>query len=157
MSTRAWNASGADRPPACDVSCDLDVTSTHEVRRLVRGLLPARSGIVADDAALVADELISNAHRHGSGPRACRLSLLDDGRCLRIEVDDTASAQPRLRTPDQFGGRGMILVDRLASSWGVWNHPDHKTVWADLALDGAGSSGHARHLAVAPPDSGEDQ
>ncbi len=45
----------------------------------------------------------------------------------------------------------MVLVDRLASSWGVENFADHKTVWAEMVLDGAGSSGHARHLGVVPP------
>jgi hypothetical protein len=44
----------------------------------------------------------------------------------------------------------LILVDGLSSSWGVRPDAGHKTVWAELALDGAGSSGHARHMAVAP-------
>lgn len=105
---------------------------------------------MVDDAVLVADELISNAHRHGRAPRRCRLALIDQGRCVRIEVDDTSARQPRMRIPDRSGGRGLMLVDRLASSWGVCNHADHKTVWAELALDRAGSSGHARHLTVAP-------
>jgi Histidine kinase-like ATPase domain len=132
------------------VSSDLDATSTREVRGLVRDLLHGRDGIMVDDAVLVVDELVSNAHRHGRAARRCRLSLIDEGRCVRVEVDDTSPAQPRLRTPDRSGGRGLVLVDRLASSWGVRNQADHKTVWAELALDRAGSSGHARHLNVAP-------
>jgi hypothetical protein len=56
-----------------------------------------------------------------------------------------------MRTPDRSGGRGLVLVDRLASSWGVQHHADHKTVWAEVALDRtSSSSGPARHLSVAP-------
>jgi hypothetical protein len=132
------------------VTCDLDATSAREVRGLVRELLSGRDGILVDDAVLVVDELASNAHVHARGPRSCRLILIDQDRCVRIEVDDASPAQPRLRNPDRTGGRGLVLVDRLASSWGVRNHGAHKTVWAELALDRAGSSGHARHLNVAP-------
>lgn len=113
-------------------------------------MLADRDGIVVDDAVLVTDELVSNAHQHAQGPRTCRLALVGHGRCLRVEVDDSSFAQPRIRPPDSTGGRGLVLVDRLASSWGVENYADHKTVWAEMVLDGAGSSGHARHLAVAP-------
>ena len=87
--------------------------------------------------------------RTGTAPRVCRFGFLDQGRCLRIEVDDTAPEQPRIRTPDRTGGRGLVLVDRLASSWGVQHHAQHKTVWAELQLDQPGSSGHARHLKTA--------
>jgi hypothetical protein len=133
------------------VRCDLDATPTREVRRQIRELMAGRDGILVDDAVLVADELISNAHRHGRGPRSCRLVLIDQNRCVRVEVDDTSSEQPRLRTPDRTGGRGLVLVDRLATAWGVRNHADHKTVWAEVALDRAGGGGHARHLTMAPP------
>jgi two-component sensor histidine kinase len=147
MATRAWSSTGAE-PFPLGVSCDLDATSTKDVRRRVRALLGDREDVVVQDAVLVADELISNAHRHGVGPRACRVAVLYQGRRLRIEVDDAAPALPRIRTPDRFGGRGLVLVGRLATAWGVQMHAHHKTVWAEL-LDHAGS-GQARHLAVAP-------
>lgn len=132
-----------------DVVCDLDTTPTRHIRRAVRDLLADRDGVMVDDAALVLDELVSNAHVHGAAPRVCRIGLLDQGHRLRFEVDDTATEMPRMRTPDRNGGRGLVLVDRLSSSWGVQTEADHKSVWAELALDSAGSSGHARHMAVA--------
>lgn len=149
MPTHESGTGSAEPNPPPDVECDLDTTPVREVRRRVRGLLTGLGGIRVEDAVLVADELIANAHQHGSAPRTCRLTYR--GRRLRIEVDDASPRQPRMRTPDRTGGRGMILIDRLASSWGVQNHPDHKTVWAELALDGPGSSGNAPHLAVPPP------
>ncbi|MGC7102855.1 ATP-binding protein [Amycolatopsis lurida] len=129
--------------------CDLDVTANWEVRQQVRELLSHTAGLLEEDAVLVTEELISNAHCHGTAPRRCRIGLLDDGRCLRIEVEDAAPDQPKIRTPDRTGGRGLVMVDRLASSWGVHNYPHHKTVWAELTLDQPGSSGHAPHLAPA--------
>ncbi|WP_153031053.1 ATP-binding protein [Amycolatopsis sp. YIM 10] len=141
--------SSEERGEPLEVARDLDATANWEVRQQVRELLAPVGGLLEEDAVLVTEELISNAHRHGTAPRRCRLGLLDDGRRLRIEVEDTAPEQPKIRTPDRTGGRGLVLVDRLASSWGVHNHRHHKTVWAELSLDQPGTSGHARHLAPA--------
>ncbi|WP_133849366.1 ATP-binding protein [Labedaea rhizosphaerae] len=156
MATQAEDAADGEPAPA-DVSCDLDATPTREVRSLMRGLLAGRDGVMVDDALLVADELISNAHQHASGPRVCRLALLDQGRRLRVEVDDGSRTLPQARTPDCDGGRGLLLVSQLASEWGVRRYRDHKTVWAELGLDGAGTSGHARHMATAPAERQADQ
>lgn len=153
--THRQTAQRTGRASGRGVSCELDSMPSREVRRLMRELLTGSEGIVVDDAVLVADELVSNAHRHGRAPRRCRLTLVDGGRSVRIEVDDASPAQPRLRTPDRSGGRGLILVDRLSTSWGVLNHahpnhPTHKTVWAELAMGEAGNSGNVRHVAVGP-------
>jgi hypothetical protein len=137
-------------PTQPGVHCELDDASPGNVRDRVRAMLADRSGIVVDDAVLVADELVSNALRHGQAPRSCRLTMLHRGRRLRIEVEDASPQMPKIRTPDHTGGRGLILVDRLATSWGFDPHGDSKTVWAELVLDTPGSSGHARHLAPAP-------
>ncbi|MFL6124999.1 ATP-binding protein [Actinophytocola sp.] len=151
MSARpASPADDGERRPAgtspTNVTCALDKTPNSHVRDLVRDLLAGRSGVMVEDAVLVADELVSNAHQHGDAPRHCRLVLLDNGSRLRIEVDDSSPHPPRARTPDSSGGRGLILVDRLSSRWGVQRHAHHKTVWAELALDRPGSSGHAPHM-----------
>jgi anti-sigma regulatory factor (Ser/Thr protein kinase) len=136
-----------DRNPTT-VACDLDKTPNSTVRDVVRTLLTGRSGLMVEDAVLVTDELVSNAHRHGGSPGHCRFALLDNGGYLRIEVDDASQDPPRIRPADSSGGRGLVLVDRLASHWGVQHHAHHKTVWAELALDRPGSSGHARHMAT---------
>ncbi|WP_410657961.1 ATP-binding protein [Amycolatopsis sp. lyj-112] len=120
---------------AATVTYDLDKTATRDIRQAVRQELAGYRGPTVDDAVLVADEMISNAHRHGDGPRACRLELGHHGGYLRIEVDDTSPRQPVLRTPSGSGGRGLLLIDRISSIWGVDNHTGHKTTWAELALD----------------------
>lgn len=137
-------------PEKPGVHCDVQGTSTKNVRTGVRAVLTGRSGIVVDDSVVVAEELVANALLHGQAPRSCRLMLVHHGRHLRIEVDDTSPQMPKIRTPDHTGGRGLILVDRLATRWGVNAHGNHKTVWAELDLDTPGNSGHAPHLAPAP-------
>jgi len=148
MPGQPWRVSSS-LPNPIHASCSLDDVPTKNVRQLVRDLLTGHAGITVDDAVLVTDELVTNARRHGEAPRICRLSLIDHGRCLRIEVDDASSREPRIRTPDHTGGRGLILVDRLASRWGFDHEDNHKTVWAELDLDTPGSSGHAPHLTAA--------
>jgi hypothetical protein len=121
MAPQAWRAADRDpNPPG--VSCDLDKALPRDVRRLVLGFLANQEGQPVDDAVLVADELVCNAQRHGSPDPV------------------------RQRTPDRYGGRGLLLVDQMATAWGVRRYPDHKTVWAELALDSGGRSTHARHL-----------
>jgi two-component sensor histidine kinase len=130
------------------LTCDLDITSIRRVRELVRGLLDERLGVLRDDAVLVADELVSNAIQHGRGPRSCRLTLIGDGQGLRTEVTDSGPGEPHLRTPDSSGGRGLVLVDRLANSWGVEWFRGRKTVWAEL-LTGTRKR-PASHLTIVP-------
>jgi hypothetical protein len=130
------------------VTLSIEAMTLSAARRKVRTLLADQSDILVEDAVQVADELVSNAYRHGQPPRVVRF-VLDRDRCwLRIEVDDTAPEQPVLRAPDRTGGLGMLLVHRLASSWGVHRHERHKTVWAQLELVSRGTSGHAAHLAM---------
>lgn len=138
----------AQRPePRRGVTCELDDTPTSALRRQVREVLAGHSGLLVDDAVLVVDELASNAQRHGLAPRVCRLTLLNGGRVLRVEVDDAAARHPRIRPPDHSGGNGLLLVDRLTTGWGVHQYAGHKTVWAELDLDQHGN-GRAPHLRV---------
>ncbi|GAA1672171.1 ATP-binding protein [Fodinicola feengrottensis] len=116
----------------------VDGDSLELVRRSVRELMAGYVGIAIDDAVLVAYELVSNALRHGLPPCACRLIAVDESRSLRIEVDDASADTPRVRTPDLSGGRGLFIVNQLASSWGVICQDAHKTVWAEMNLSHSG-------------------
>ncbi|MGF6886008.1 hypothetical protein ABIA39_007479 [Nocardia sp. GAS34] len=85
----------------------------------------------------VFDELASNARRHGQAPRLCRVTLCADRPRVRIEVDAIGPGDPQLRTPDATGGRGMMLIDRLSTTWACTRHHGRKTVWAEVPLEPA--------------------
>jgi anti-anti-sigma factor len=97
----------------------------------------ARAGVeeLVDRAMLVASELVTNAVVHTHGPLRLRLELVA-GR-LRLAVADQS---PRLLglaadpdDPEAEGGRGLVVVDQLASSWGVQHPPEGgKVIWCVL-------------------------
>ncbi|MFF6779184.1 ATP-binding protein [Streptomyces sp. NPDC012637] len=100
----------------------------------------------AEAAALVVAELAANAVTHGrvSG-RGFRLTLTvtdadADAGTLRIEVTDPRGERALppgspTATPLAESGRGLLLVDALATRWGTAPYPPSgKTVWACLPL-----------------------
>jgi hypothetical protein len=82
-------------------------------------------------AALVVEELVSNARRHGCLPCVLRLSLDHTRRYLLVFVEDSA--------PDDGGvwpiGAGLVLVEGLTADWAVEARLRGKTVWAEIALN----------------------
>jgi serine phosphatase RsbU (regulator of sigma subunit) len=98
-----------------------------------------------DDAVLVAGELLANAKQHGIAPVA--VCVRGDLEALRVEVRDGSSRVPvrAARSTSNMTGRGMALVEAVASRWGVERVPGRgKTVWAEFAGDRAPVSEH-RH------------
>lgn len=107
----------------CDASC------LPELRQWLRTNLPADDD-VGIDAELVCTELVTNAIEHGRGAAEVRIHVQDDQ--VRIEVDDhNTAALPAMRTPtpDDYRGRGLTVIDAIAT-WGTMQHPTGKTVWA---------------------------
>jgi two-component sensor histidine kinase len=83
---------------------------------------------------LLLSETVTNAIRHAPGSLHIRLQLV--GQRLLAAVDDESPWPPRQRKPDESGGRGMELLQRLSKRWGVQQHPgDGKTVWFELHDD----------------------
>ncbi|MGQ0778763.1 MAG: ATP-binding protein [Pseudonocardiales bacterium] len=87
-------------------------------------------------AKLVVSELVDNVVRHAH--TAAVLTLEQGDRGLRIAVRDGApggllSGPSQGNTGARRPGRGLELVARLATSWGIEMHPVGKTVWAQIA------------------------
>ncbi|WP_159846470.1 ATP-binding protein [Nocardia sp. CY41] len=127
-----------ERADGTVVEWDLEVVSLGQLRAAVRRLLAPLARIGVEDAVQLCDELACNAVVHARAPRGCRLMVVDRGGWLRVEVDDASPAPARIRRPDHTGGRGLILVDQLATRWGVDYHGPGKTVWAELGTRGRG-------------------
>ncbi|MFY1672190.1 ATP-binding protein [Plantactinospora sp. WMMB334] len=102
---------------------------------------------IADDAQLVASELVANAVEHAG--TEIDLTLCHHGQRLRIAVADRHPGVPALPRRDPAGisddphqplavrGRGLAMVTRSANSWGVLHGSDGKIVWASLAAQPA--------------------
>lgn len=84
------------------------------------------------DAELLVSELVTNAVLHARS--ATRVTLERKGRTLRISVYDDSPVQPRPRDygPEAVTGRGLLLVQRIAKSWGVDLDGAGKSVWFEL-------------------------
>lgn len=107
-------------------------------RRFVRQLLAAWSipDESAGDVEIAVSELVTNAARASEEPFELALVRSTDG--LRIEVSDSSHQQPRLVVDEDdeqhTEGRGLQLVDALASRWGVQINNSGKTVWCEFDL-----------------------
>ena len=96
---------------------------------------PASLATTAADAGLVTSELASNAVRHAATPFEVLVDLA--GGRVRIEVRDGSERLPRQEGPNGSTGRGLVVVDRLASAWGSAPSGRGKVVWAELPVGGA--------------------
>jgi anti-sigma regulatory factor (Ser/Thr protein kinase) len=88
-----------------------------------------------DKARLLTSELVTNAVVHGHGEIVLRAEL-DDHRVL-VEVIDGGGGfehRARLRDMEDLGGRGLAIVDKEASRWGIHEGTNH--VWFELELPG---------------------
>ncbi|HWE56316.1 MAG TPA: SpoIIE family protein phosphatase [Acidimicrobiales bacterium] len=92
---------------------------------------------VVDDAALLVTELVSNATRHSD--ENIELRMARNGSTLRFGVYDESHRMPVPSTPDQSAssGRGLKLVNALATAWGVDMEDRGKVVWFELDLTGS--------------------
>lgn len=126
-------------------------TSSPRGARLARRLAVRRMGEwgwppASDTSCIVAllvGELAANAVHHGLVPgRDFHLHLGFDARTrlIRIELSDASPDRPPTSplplSPDDESGRGLLLVDILATRWGaVPRVPIGKTVWAEVTAD----------------------
>lgn len=109
--------------------------SVSEAREWARGLLGERvAAPVLDDVALPLSEAVTNAVAHSDSGRAMggrvTVRMACDASGVRVEVRDggSATSAPAMRVPetDDDGGRGLWLVDLLATAWGARRDPDRR-------------------------------
>jgi anti-sigma regulatory factor (Ser/Thr protein kinase) len=111
-------------------------TSVGAARRFVVSQLAEREITdpeLLDGAALIVSELVTNALQAGSPDVGLTLHHLDG--VVRVDVADTAPGRPvkRPMDPTSTHGRGLHLVEQLASGWGYERAGPGKYVWATMA------------------------
>jgi len=93
---------------------------------------------IADTTELVVSEIVTNAVRATSDLRGSslttpviRLWLASDLCSILIRVWDASSQMPTRQDarPDDESGRGLMLVECLASEWGAYQEKYGKVVW----------------------------
>ncbi|WP_434595066.1 ATP-binding protein [Streptomyces sp. A5-4] len=130
------------QPGSCTRQFAIQLSATRRGARLARLLAVEELrtwGLPLETAAHVIAELAANAALHGHLPgRDFRLTLTVLGDVLRIEVIDPRGdrlPEPVHASEDTESGRGLLLVETLASRWGVIEGPAPcKTVWAEIDL-----------------------
>lgn len=90
------------------------------------------------DTLLLATELVTNAVLHGAPPITMTIEVTGSPPVVRISVTDCNQRAPQLRSSDRgaIAGRGLSVVDALASRWGVQRLPTGgKTIWFEVQTD----------------------
>ncbi|MGC5000052.1 ATP-binding protein [Streptomyces sp. DT195] len=118
-------------------------TSVRRARRAVaEALSPDLWSHLGDNLGLLASELVTNAIRYGARPEDDDLVELvlwaaDGHYWLAVSDPGTGTHKPALAHPhaDSETGRGLLLVDHLATAWTVRPRPIRGTsVIAGLPL-----------------------
>jgi hypothetical protein len=73
-----------------------------------------------------------------AAPREFRLRLRRGAASVWVEVFDPDLRLPRIRTAGETdeGGRGLYLVEQLATRWGSRPTPEGKAVWFEMPRSG---------------------
>jgi anti-sigma regulatory factor (Ser/Thr protein kinase) len=108
-------------------------TARAHIRRVGQGWSDAS----ITDALLATSELVTNAVRHGHGDVG--LTVRGAQSAVRVEVTDRNPRLPPMPVgwPEAHsgeGGRGLLIVGRIADDWGAEAGPGGKTVWFHLRL-----------------------
>ena len=115
---------------------------------------------LADECPLLVSEVVTNAVLAGTKSITFFMSL-DDDLFVEVQVQDDAANIPAKRTPAvaDESGRGLMIVESLASDWGVYASEAGKVVWfrmtvkaeaiAHLLVPGPATAGEAAALEVA--------
>lgn len=119
-------------PGTIDLVLDATPRSISTARHAVLQLLdPLQVPVeVAEDVMLLVSELVTNAVVH-AGTAVHVSACAEVGRILVAVGDDDPHHAPRRseRGAMATSGRGMRLVELLASSWGVEMRDSSKSVW----------------------------
>jgi anti-sigma regulatory factor (Ser/Thr protein kinase) len=141
------NSRAENQRPLPDVRIETQFPSTETSPALARAFL--RSALqtwqldgFGEVTELLTDELVSNVVLHVDAPITLRAICQPER--IRVEVDDPSTEPPRLMHPDRdtTRGRGILLIDSLATDWGTDVHDDGKTVWFEIDVTTATDEVH---------------
>jgi anti-sigma regulatory factor (Ser/Thr protein kinase) len=105
-----------------------------EARQFVRQA--AAGHPAAEDAVLLAAELIANSMVHALDATTVTITVAVSAAFVRVDVrDDGALGIPHMRPgdPEAEDGRGFRLVNQIARRWGFTREPGGSCCWVEIA------------------------
>ncbi len=126
-----------------------DPSAARQARQFVASVLQEWSvdEDTVDNAELCVSELVTNAVIH-SGTTSS-VTVQADREYVLVIVQDRggrgAVRRPEELDPESVSGRGLTLVDALASAWSAEHSTDGTTVWFELALARSEADSDAEH------------
>lgn len=125
-----------DAAQTAAVDLPLDTAAPAAGRHMVREILRAwqvTQEYTVEACLIAVSELVTNAVVHGGGQ--VRLEAEKREAVIRLAVSDGGSVLPGRRDsgPLDTKGRGIALIEALATAWGVEEAADGgKSVWVDV-------------------------
>ena len=107
--------------------------SVPQARRFVAAQLTDLAPETVDVARLLVSEIVTNAVLHAR--TKLTLTLERDDSTVRVKIQDANPLLPVLRShgPDAGTGRGLHVLDRLATRWGTSEVHGGKIVWFEIS------------------------
>jgi anti-sigma regulatory factor (Ser/Thr protein kinase) len=111
----------------------VEADSVRSVRRWIAEIAEDWHLAESETLVLLGSELATNAVLHARTDYEVRVSHTADD-TVRVEVVDSNTRLPSVAPVpvDATSGRGLLIVQALASSWGIDNYGDGKVVWFEL-------------------------
>jgi anti-sigma regulatory factor (Ser/Thr protein kinase) len=107
--------------------------AVRSARRAVQRWADDGGATVADQQvlALLTTEVVSNAVRYGPSDAEVEVEATQERGQFVVRVVDRSTDLPVLRRqpPEAVGGRGVQIIDHLATDWGVERCRGGKVVW----------------------------
>src|SRR3954465_15393535 len=122
-------------PATSILTLDPDPQAPGRARRFVADqLLGPGEEPLSEIGQLLVGELVTNAVVHAASAVVVEVDLDATGVLVRVRDADTGPLVGRAGGGTELdeGGRGFLLVDRLADTWGTEHSGGRKTVWFRL-------------------------
>ena len=122
--------------PSFELQLEPDRSNVALARRFVMDAVHQLGKDAASDVAeLLTSEVVTNAVLHAG--TMLQLRVLGEIGAVRIEVTDGSAAAPARRhySAEAATGRGLGLVEALATEWGTRTETMGKTVWFTIVAD----------------------
>jgi serine phosphatase RsbU (regulator of sigma subunit) len=132
------HAGGTPSPTSRRFEVEIEIDPPVQVSAQVPAALPSAWPATMAAIATQAWDNPAGQQAHAHRPREFVLRLRRGAEVVWVEVFDPDLRLPRLRTAraTDEGGRGLYLVEQLATRWGSRPTPEGKAVWFEIPVNG---------------------